>query len=224
MTRQTPRAFNKDLSPESSSFTDYLKIGVGAGTASNTNTKDYVEKNDTPNSIKFEQKAILNTENSEMTSMVLFHAYQDVLAISDGTGVDIWSLENGSKVMRIKNTPNLGASAASATARITSMQWLNEATDALLLIGSDDGTVKVWHDSGSEETTTITSSGGATLAAAFVALPDVIEIQKGSGLVSSWDQTAGRLAVGGNSPTIRLWDLNREQCVRSFKTGMLTLN
>lgn len=169
--------------------------------------------------IKFEQKAILNTENTEMTSMVLFHAYQDVLAISDGTGVDIWALDNGSKIMHIKNTPNLGASASSTTSRVTSMQWLNEATDALLCIGSDDGAVKVWRDSGSEHTTTVTSSGGATLAAAFVALPDVIEIQRGSGLVSSWDQSAGNLLVGGNSPTIRLWDLAREQCVRAFQTG-----
>lgn len=170
--------------------------------------------------IKFEQKAILHTENSEMTSLVMFHAYQDVLAISDGTGVDIWSLENGCKVMKIKNSPNIGASTTSSTSRITSMQWMNESTDALLMIASDDGAVKVWRDSGSDNTMTVTSSGGATLATAFIGLPDVIQLQRGSGLVTCWDQGAGMLAVGGNSPTIRLWDLSKEQSTRTFATGM----
>ena len=35
----------------------------------------------------------------------------------------------------------------------------------------------------------------------------------------SWHQASASLIVGGNSSTIRRWDLNREQCVRYFQTG-----
>jgi hypothetical protein len=50
-----------------------------------------------------------------------------------------------------------------------------------------------------------------SLTSAFVALPDVAQSTRGSGLVMSWQQPAGILAVAGNSSTIRLWDLSREQ-------------
>lgn len=63
---------------------------------------------------------------------------------------------------------------------------------------------------------------GASLASAFIALPDVAQDARGSGMVLSWVQPAGTLVAGGNSSTIRVWDLGREQCVRVFSTGLDT--
>ena len=40
-------------------------------------------------------------------------------------------------------------------------------------------------------------------------------------MVLSWLQQTGSLAVGGNSKTIRLWDLASENCTRIFHTGYL---
>ena len=54
------------------------------------------------------------------------------------------------------------------------------------------------------------------LASAFFALPDVAETTRGSGMVLSWQQHSGTLVVGGNSSTVRLWDLGREQCVSEY--------
>ena len=45
---------------------------------------------------------------------------------------------------------------------------------------------------------------------------------RGSGLVSSWQQSNGMLNVGGNTSTIRLWDVTREQCVRVYETKSQT--
>lgn len=67
-----------------------------------------------------------------------------------------------------------------------------------------------------------TANTTLNLATSFLALPDVPSTDKGSGLISSWNQESGILAVGGNSPSIRLWDLSREQCVRIFSTGLDT--
>ena len=200
---------------------------------------------------KFEQKTILNIENNE-TTLVLFHAFQDILSVSDGHKVSIWSLINGSKVLEIntkldslgiktsrsntvvstpvtssKRTPSPSPTVSYTSnnaARITAMSWINESYDSLLMIGSDDGSVKVFKDASNSDM--LSPDGAATpnvtLATAFVALPDVAETSRGSGMVLSYLQHTGNLIVGGNSSSIRVWDLAREQCVRAFATGLDT--
>ncbi len=129
--------------------------------------------------------------------------------------------------------------------RITAMQWINESYDPLLLLGSDDGVVKVWRDvscsdNGSfggdhavgaggnvgtatrHDSPTIAPNSNIELATAFAALPDIAETTRGSGLVLSWQQSTGTLIAGGNSNTVRVWDLGREQNVRVFHTGVET--
>lgn len=162
-------------------------------------------------------------------------------------------------------------------ARVTAMLWMNESYESLLLMGSDDGSVKVWKDSADIETISThqssssnglsnghfydqkdrdadvregtrgatpgiytaptipppsiyggfynsseTGTTGASLASAFIALPDVAQDARGSGMVLSWIQPSGTLVAGGNSSTIRVWDVGREQCVRTFNTGLDT--
>jgi WD40 repeat protein len=271
---------------------------------------------------KFEEKALINIENANMTSLVLFHSFQNILAVTDGRGVGIWSLKDSSRILYINNrspltnpassaipvrsaairtgtqavpmpyTPSPGQfgrvgvdnefgtpldqrnatgleaplSAASPrrvhtqqftypqpthTSRITSIAWVNESLDSLMLVGSDDGAVRVWKDisdtdtapmpptssiiNGSYESSSGASAGpaatsnsslqtspGISLATAFIALPDMPDTSRGSGMVTSWLQQTGTLVVGGNSKTIRLWDLQREQCVRTYTTGLNT--
>lgn len=169
----------------------------------------------------------------------------------------------GSRVGRV--SPDIAASMSSSAhipgATITSMTWINESYDALLLVGSDDGTVKIWRDtadsdvhasyvtaasghvnyvapsrefgaagrtySSSHLPSTAQHSNGAadsfgiSLASSFTALPDIAETSSGSGMVTSWLQHSGTLVVGGNSSSIHVWDLSREQRVRTFTTGML---
>jgi WD40 repeat protein len=122
--------------------------------------------------------------------------------------------------------------------RITAMTWINESFDALLALGADNGTVSIWRDTstsktapqsgassirvGEKEAKAMASNESTSLASAFVALPDIAETTRGSGTVFSWQQHSGTMVVGGNSSTIRLWDLGREQCVRVFPTGLET--
>lgn len=117
------------------------------------------------------------------------------------------------------------------------------------MTGADDGTVQIWRDNIDSDSTCVDGSteveneglssttGSANisaghppavgepnqstvLTAAFCALPDIAASSRGSGLITDWQQHAGVLAVGGNSETIRLWDVQREQCVRTLFTGM----
>lgn len=137
-------------------------------------------------------------------------------------------------------SPNLGS--------VTALQWLNEFSDnTLLLTGSNDGCVRLWRNALPDDYgidisayvgglgTGVNGSGVGSsarrsasdvtpsLAAAFIALPDMAEGRVvGSGLLCNWRQAAGSLVVAGNSGSVRLWDLDREQCVRALHTGMDT--
>jgi hypothetical protein len=41
--------------------------------------------------------------------------------------------------------------------------------------------------------------------------------------VTSWLKHAGSLTVAGNSKTVRIWDVGKEQCSRIFHTGVVFL-
>jgi hypothetical protein len=185
-------------------------------------------------------------------------------------------------------------------AQVTSMHWINESMDTLLMVGTDDGNIRIFRDVGSGiesamqtdreragggggggaaglfshepsgdyrhsnghfpnhgntdrgenrkklssvagslkllytvdivsgsiyssmDSANVTSPGVA-LASAFQALPDITPRGVGgSGMITSWQQSSGMLSVGGNSSTIRLWDVAREMSVTTFKTGVET--
>lgn len=193
---------------------------------------------------KFESKGILRVENANLTSNAMFHAFHDILAVSDDKGVGIWSLENGAQIMHVKASAanvfsdlrNGKSNSVQKCPLITSMTWVNESLDSLLLVGCDDGTVKIWRDVGDsiEESSKSYSEGyvssdsisragsGVVLSSAFKALPDITGGSVGSGMVLSWQQSSGLLSVGGNSGTIRLWDVSQEKCVTVFQTGVDT--
>ena len=98
------------------------------------------------------------------------------------------------------------------TTQITSMTWVNEQSNPLLLTGSNDGDVRVW--SGMEQTT----PSSLRCVTSFNALPDIIRGSGGSGLVMDWQPRPGVLVVGGNSSIVRCWDMEREQCVGMIRT------
>lgn len=77
--------------------------------------------------------------------------------------------------------------------------------------------------SGSGNYPVANTAPGVTLASAFQALSDITPRGVGgSGMITSWQQSSGMLSVGGNSSTIRLWDVSREMSVTTFHTGVET--
>eukprot|EP01035_Chromulina_nebulosa_P029053 gene29053-38454_t len=113
------------------------------------------------------------TSSTSLPAVVKFEEkirFNDVLAVSDGYSVGIWNATSGAKIMEVSNKhsqPNrisgtLAGKVANssgttstttsevytplATPRITAMKWINEAYDSLLMLGCDDGSVRVWRD------------------------------------------------------------------------------
>lgn len=99
--------------------------------------------------------------------------------------------------------------------RLTSLSWINESDESLLMCGSDDGVIKIYHGLHTPQPH-LTSP---KLLSAFVAVPDLIPGTRGSGLVTNWQQRAGMLFAGGNSSYLRGWDLRQEQCTFSLATN-----
>eukprot|EP01138_Halocafeteria_seosinensis_P008891 gb/GECG01009087.1/.p1 GENE.gb/GECG01009087.1/~~gb/GECG01009087.1/.p1 ORF type:complete len:2296 (+),score=216.87 gb/GECG01009087.1/:1-6888(+) len=167
------------------------------------------------------------------------------------------SVENQETSMTSKRT-------ASTRPRTTSLQWINEHSDPLLLCGSEDGSVRVWRNLfregddvqrephsqpsfcpyqqmphvslGSDRRSSIDSYAAYPQEEhsieSFIALPDMHHRYlrakassskqgkaKGSGLLTSWIPCNGSLAVAGNSPFVRVWDLDCAQCIGLMPSG-----
>ena len=151
----------------------------------------------------------LFNDNAAMTSLLRFHPYESILAVCDeNRGISIFDYENEYETLTFNNFK-------SKRTRTTSVRWINEQSNSLLLTGCDDGTVQIW-DNVLISSPTFDDNEPNRLATAFIAAPD-ISPTGGSGLVAEWQQYNGRLLVGGNSKYLRCWDLNTSQLVNSVE-------
>lgn len=91
-------------------------------------------------------------------------------------------------------------------------------SNSLLMTGCDDGSIRLW--GGILDDLEAIPCKKPILSSAFFALPELTPGQRGSGLVTEWQQSHGRLIVGGNCPYIRCWDLEAEKCRNIIHTEM----
>ena len=82
------------------------------------------------------------------------------------------------------------------------MSLVNDLHVSMLITGTDDGIVRLWRNPHVEH--------GQELVTSFSALSN--KTQK-TNLVFDWQQNSSRLICGGASDAIRVWDMDREQCV-----------
>ena len=158
------------------------------------------------------QAGMLLNKDKKMTSMLKFHAYESALVVSDGGNtVSLWDINTAKRMNSFRN--------GSSKSRNTSVTWVNEMSSSLLMMGTDDGIIRIYDG-------LIEDSGGISrtapqLATAFVAAPDLdVGKRGGSGLVTEWQQFSGRLLAGGSSKTIHCWDLESERCRATFESNL----
>ena len=87
------------------------------------------------------------------------------------------------------------------------------AHHCLLCCASDDGTVHVCRCWGCEH-------HDPTVICTFQALPR----RQNAALCTHWLQHQSQLLAGGRDPHVRIWDLGREQLLRSFRHGSMQPN
>ncbi len=128
----------------------------------------------------------------------MFHPYEPLLIAADGRDrLGLWNYEEGEKVAVLVNDNPRGT-------KITAMHLINDLHVSLILVGSDDGVVRLWRNAH--------VPGEARLAGAFAAFGKLPRVSP-PGLVLDWQQQAARVVAAGPSDVIRLWDVTREQCI-----------
>ena len=202
-------------STHSGSYRDekfYEDLTIDEATAA-ANSKLELEVSDKKKILQLRQYSLLHNEGVKMTSSLRFHSYEPALAVCDESdGISIWDVSK--KNNSIDNRVCVFKNRNPAKSRMTSTAWINEESNSMLLVASDDGTVKVWDG-------LIENGGGLSrekpsLASSFFANPDLVAGQRGSGLITEWQQYSGKLIAGGNSEWIRCWDLEAEKCINKF--------
>lgn len=141
-------------------------------------------------------------------SLLAFHEFESVLVTaSEHNLVSVYDWDEKRVLRSFANSNRPGTD-------ITSLAFINEEVNALLLTGSADGDVRIFrtYDCPSH------MNHGPQLVSAFRALPDLIRSKYPSGLRVAWQQVSGRLLAAGDSRLIRTWDAHRELCIADIPT------
>lgn len=129
----------------------------------------------------------------------------------------VWDWERSVRLVHFNNQQQPRA------ARITSMEFVNGHDDALLLIGADDGSCRIWRDfirTGSRLSSgTVEDSSAVSLVSAWNCIAEMTPSTRCSGLVLDWNQDSLQLLATGDVRLIRIWDVERELKVSDFPTG-----
>jgi regulatory associated protein of mTOR len=88
--------------------------------------------------------------------------------------------------------------------KINEIRFINEDDQALLMIGSSDGSLKIYRN--------YEFNKGLEVVTAFRALTDLIPSNMNAGLVFDWQQGQGKALVAGDVKVIRVWNAATEIC------------
>lgn len=94
---------------------------------------------------------------------------------------------------------------------ISKLCLVNELDDSLLLVASGDGNVRVWKD--------YTIKAKQKLVTAFSSVQGHRPGVRGMNAVVDWQQQSGYLYASGETSSIALWDLDKEQLVSSIPSS-----
>ncbi|KAG8468461.1 hypothetical protein KFE25_013544 [Diacronema lutheri] len=205
---------------------------------------DWAEQRRPERSLRFEQQLTImevsrkspsdgEARKSSRVSRLLFHPYRPLLATAERDAISIWEYERGRdppcEVARFANSGATGASAA----RICELTLINasEASNSgaqpsaddggpLLLVGSDDGVIRVWRNWDA------TPYAPPRLVTAFAAVEELLPVGPVGatrGMISLWSQRLGQLLTCSRTmaaPTVHVWDLAAERCVQRLLSGL----
>ncbi|KAJ3336924.1 hypothetical protein HDU93_001887 [Gonapodya sp. JEL0774] len=150
-----------------------------------------------------ERTAILSNDG-EQAKLLCFHQFEDHLIVAnDKDTISVWDWKQSQRLNIFSNGNPIGS-------RPTSVRFINEEDVALLLVGSDEGVVRLYRNYESPEKIEIVS--------AWRALTDLFPTSRGTGLITDWQQVTGSLLVSGDVKFVRVWDAEKELCVQDFPT------
>jgi len=153
---------------------------------------------------RFEDQIAQLENETDVISLVKFHPFERHLFVADEADhVSVWDIDEGRRISKIYNQNPVGT-------RLTSLDIINPKDQNLLLVGSDEGVIRVWKD--------YDTRGDVRLVTSWRALTDLLPSSRGSGLITEWQQSHGILLVSGDVRVIRVWDAAKELCTQDIPT------
>jgi regulator-associated protein of mTOR len=140
--------------------------------------------------------------NGSQPAKMTFHQFEDHVAVADdGNTVTIWDWKSNTRQSRFSNGNPEGS-------KISDMRFINEDDKALLMTGSSDGVIRIYHNYDSDK--------GVELASSWRALTHMVPSNVNSGMVFDWQQVNGQVLVAGDERVIRVWNAGQEMCTHEI--------
>ncbi|XP_046483288.1 regulatory-associated protein of mTOR isoform X4 [Neodiprion pinetum] len=167
------------------------------------------------------ESQVFHTRSPQPPEVVTFHPFDKHLAVAAKDCFGIWDWQTGTRLTYC-------TSRGSKMARVTALGFINSHDVALLMTGSDDGSVRIWKNYCNM------LGRDPTLLTAWQALADAQPASKSpsagvpgstvhnsasAGLITSWEQRSLTLAVTGDVRIVRLWDAETELKKQDIPTG-----
>jgi len=155
------------------------------------------------------QLALMNDTAAEVISILRLHPTEPLcVSADDRSHVNIWNWEDSTKLQRFSNLNP-------PKTHVSSLEMANTSDQLALLVGTNDGIVRVWTDLYETTPRLVTAWRALTTEGAHGGATP----QRGSGLVMSWNQKSGQLMTAGDAPLLRVWDVERELCIQDVPTS-----
>ncbi|XP_033214111.1 regulatory-associated protein of mTOR isoform X2 [Belonocnema kinseyi] len=158
------------------------------------------------------ESQVFHVRSMHPPDILAFHPFDHHLAVAYKDHFGVWDWQTGAKLVD-------HSSKGSRMSRVTALQFINSHDVALLMAGSDDGSVRIWKNYYNYNML----GREPTLLTAWQALADAQPVSKGPaasiGLITSWEQRSLTLAVTGDVKIIRLWDAETELKKQDIATG-----
>ncbi|CDY64943.1 BnaA05g37130D [Brassica napus] len=136
------------------------------------------------------------------TKTALLHPFTPIVVAADeNERIRVWNYEEGTLLNGFDNHdfPDKG---------ISKLCLVNELDDSLLLVASCDGSVRIWKN--------YATKGKQKLVTGFSSIQGHKPGARDLNAVVDWQQQSGCLYASGEVSTVSLWDLDKEQLVRSI--------
>ncbi|CAN7002417.1 unnamed protein product [Brassica rapa subsp. trilocularis] len=136
------------------------------------------------------------------TKTALLHPFSPIVVAADeNERIRVWNYEEGTLLNGFDNHdfPDKG---------ISKLCLVNELDDSLLLVASCDGSVRIWIN--------YATKGKQKLVTGFSSIQGHKPGARDLNAVVDWQQQSGCLYASGEVSTVSLWDLDKEQLVRSI--------
>lgn len=160
--------------------------------------------------------------SSSTPSIIKMHPYEAEVAVAYKDRVVIRDMT--SQLNYPSYSPKYDSKQGATYSRVSSIEFINAHVNTVVLVGYDDGYVRVWAPS--KPLSTMSMAEEPTLITAWAAMSDnnsnkpTNKFSKTtSGCVTAWHQASQTLVVGGDSRVLYLWDVERELKYADLQIG-----